>query len=121
MPSHAPPPSAPPVPQCCVVYGSLPPEVRSRQAALFNAQTTHRVLVATDAIGMGLNLNIRRVVFSQIEKWDGTQNRLLLPGEVRQIAGRAGRFQSIYPEGSGAWVARTGARARACVCECVCV
>lgn len=48
---------------------------------------------------MGLNLNIRRVVFSAISKYDGVSRRLLTPAEVKQISGRAGRYKSIYPSG----------------------
>jgi len=84
----------------CIVYGSLPPETRKNQAILFNTpNNNYDVLVATDAIGMGLNLNIRRIVFSDVVKFDGTSERLLLPTEVWQIAGRAGRYKSQYPKG----------------------
>ena len=49
----------------CVVYGALPPEMRRQQARLFNESGNgYDVLVASDAVGMGLNLNIRRIVFS---------------------------------------------------------
>ncbi|GLC71011.1 hypothetical protein PLESTF_001060700 [Pleodorina starrii] len=58
-----------------------------------------RVLCASDAIGMGLNLNIRRVVFTSLHKYDGASVRPLQPSEVRQIAGRAGRFSSPHPAG----------------------
>ncbi|PNH00709.1 ATP-dependent RNA helicase SUPV3L1, mitochondrial [Tetrabaena socialis] len=58
-----------------------------------------RVLVASDAIGMGLNLNIRRVVFTSLTKYDGKAVRPLQASEVRQIAGRAGRFSSAHPAG----------------------
>ena len=86
--------------KCCVVYGSLPPETRSAQARLFNdAAAGYRVLVASDAIGMGLNLNIRRVVFHTLEKFDGVKKGPLRPGAIKQIAGRAGRRSSIYPNG----------------------
>ena len=51
-------------------------------------------LVATDAIGMGLNLNIDHVAFSSIEKFDGKFKRNLRPIEIGQIAGRAGRFKN---------------------------
>mmetsp|Transcript_22883 Transcript_22883/g.60156 ORF Transcript_22883/g.60156 Transcript_22883/m.60156 type:complete len:214 (+) Transcript_22883:1787-2428(+) len=55
--------------KCCVVYGQLPPETRSKQAHLFNNDDTgYDVLVASDAIGMGLNLNIRRVIFHRTQK-----------------------------------------------------
>ena len=82
---------------CSVVYGSLPPETRKAQAARFNDSTQpERVLVASDAIGMGLNLNIRRVVFSSLDKFDGEAVRPLTPS-VRQIAGRAGRPAAAPP------------------------
>ena len=55
------------------------------------------VVVSTDAIGMGLNLPIRRIVFVETRKFDGTSRRSLLPEEIRQIAGRAGRF-GLYEE-----------------------
>ncbi|GFR43340.1 hypothetical protein Agub_g4260, partial [Astrephomene gubernaculifera] len=58
-----------------------------------------RVLCASDAIGMGLNLNIRRVVFTSLQKYDGRIVRPLEASEVRQIAGRAGRFSSTHPTG----------------------
>ncbi len=80
-----------------VIYGSLPPEIRRRQMHLFNKGKT-RVVVATDAIGMGLNLPVRRIVFLQSEKFDGVSRRPLLISEIRQIAGRAGRF-GIYNTG----------------------
>ncbi|NPD65726.1 RNA helicase [Lichenicola cladoniae] len=74
-----------------VVYGALSPEVRRAEAARFNSGQAD-ILVATDAIGMGLNLNIRRVVFAALRKFDGTQSRDLLPQEIKQIGGRAGRY-----------------------------
>jgi ATP-dependent RNA helicase SUPV3L1/SUV3 len=86
--------------RCCVVFGALPPETRAQQAALFNdASSGHDVLVASDAIGMGLNLEIRRVVFSTLEKFDGVERRQLEDDEIKQIAGRAGRYASRYPRG----------------------
>jgi ATP-dependent RNA helicase SUPV3L1/SUV3 len=86
--------------KCCVVYGSLPPETRSAQARLFNDPNSgYRVLVASDAIGMGLNLNIRRVVFHTMSKYNGQTTGPVSPAQVKQIAGRAGRRSSIYPEG----------------------
>ena len=86
--------------QCGVVYGSLPPETRRAQAQLFNdPNEAEEVLVASDAVGMGLNLNIRRIVFASLSKFDGTEVRLLEPTEVKQIAGRAGRFKSRYGAG----------------------
>nr|CAG4708790.1 unnamed protein product [Naegleria fowleri] len=84
----------------CVVYGGLPPQTRITQAALFNHENSpYDVLVATDAIGMGLNLNIRRIVFSQTEKFDGKEIRTLTPHEIKQIGGRAGRFNSAFEVG----------------------
>jgi ATP-dependent RNA helicase SUPV3L1/SUV3 len=53
----------------------------------------------SDAIGMGLNLNIRRIIFYTLKKFDGYTRRTLLPSEIKQIAGRAGRYKSIYPKG----------------------
>jgi len=83
-----------------VVYGALPPESRSQQAKLFNdTQSIRRILIGTDAIGMGLNLNIGRIIFSSCEKFDGESKRTLLHSEIRQIAGRAGRYGSIFPNG----------------------
>ena len=80
-----------------VIYGALPPEVRRREAERF-AQGESHILVATDAIGMGLNLPIRRVLFSTLTKFDGQADRPLNESEVHQIAGRAGRF-GIHEEG----------------------
>jgi ATP-dependent RNA helicase SUPV3L1/SUV3 len=56
------------------------------------------IVVATDAIGMGLNLPIKRILFAEDEKFDGICRRQLTPSEVKQIAGRAGR-KGIYDEG----------------------
>jgi ATP-dependent RNA helicase SUPV3L1/SUV3 len=80
-----------------VIYGALPPEVRRREAERF-AQGDSHILVATDAIGMGLNLPIRRVLFSTMTKFDGQTDRHLTESEVHQIAGRAGRY-GIHEEG----------------------
>lgn len=80
-----------------VIYGALPPEVRRREAERF-AVGASSVLVATDAIGMGLNLPIRRVLFSTLEKFDGVGDRTLSVSEVSQIAGRAGRY-GLHDEG----------------------
>ena len=55
-------------------------------------------IVSTDAIGMGLNLPIRRIIFMETEKYDGVERRELKPEEIRQIAGRAGRY-GMYPKG----------------------
>lgn len=80
-----------------VIYGSLPPEIRRKQMHLFN-QHKHKVVVSTDAIGMGLNLPVRRIVFIETEKFDGITKRKLRLPEINQIAGRAGRF-GIYDTG----------------------
>jgi ATP-dependent RNA helicase SUPV3L1/SUV3 len=80
-----------------VIYGALPPEVRRREAERF-AQGHSHILVATDAIGMGLNLPIRRVLFSTMKKFDGQEERTLGASEVHQIAGRAGRY-GLHEEG----------------------
>ncbi|HNG94805.1 MAG TPA: DEAD/DEAH box helicase [Acidobacteriota bacterium] len=74
-----------------VVYGNLSPSVRREQARRFRSGEAP-VLIATDAIGMGLNLPIRRVIFTAIGKFDGQRWRELYPEEVQQIAGRAGRY-----------------------------
>ena len=79
------------------IYGALAPEVRRTESERFNSGAAD-ILVATDAIGMGLNLPIRRVIFSNIYKFDGVASRPLNATEVRQIAGRAGRF-GIYETG----------------------
>lgn len=80
-----------------VIYGSLPPEIRRRQMQLFNSGQT-QVVVSTDAIGMGLNLPVKRIVFMEIEKYDGNTTRALEISEIKQIAGRAGRF-GLYETG----------------------
>ncbi|WP_434657928.1 SUV3 C-terminal domain-containing protein [Sulfurimonas sp. NW9] len=74
-----------------VVYGNLSPEVRREEARRFREGET-QVLVATDAIAMGMNLPIKTVLFSKAEKFDGIIQRSLFPSEVQQIAGRAGRY-----------------------------
>lgn len=74
------------------VYGALGPEVRRAEAARFRDGAAE-ILVATDAIGMGLNIGpLRRVVFSTLRKFDGVRDRHLTAMEIKQIAGRAGRF-----------------------------
>ncbi|KDP27140.1 hypothetical protein JCGZ_19839 [Jatropha curcas] len=86
--------------RCCVIYGALPPETRRQQANLFNDQDNEfDVLVASDAVGMGLNLNIRRVVFYNLSKYNGDKIVAVPASQVKQIAGRAGRRGSRYPDG----------------------
>ena len=80
-----------------IIYGNLPYDVRQDQARQFSNGETD-VVVCTDAIGMGINLPIKRVVFLELNKFDGKKKRLLMPSEVKQIAGRAGRF-GIFDEG----------------------
>lgn len=74
-----------------IVYGALPPEVRHRQAERFACGQTE-ICVATDAIGMGLNLPADAVCFYETQKFDGKRMRPLTTLEVHQIGGRAGRF-----------------------------
>ncbi|HET8646589.1 MAG TPA: helicase-related protein, partial [Vicinamibacteria bacterium] len=73
-----------------VVFGALSPRTRNAQVALYQAGEVDH-LVATDAIGMGLNLDIDHVTFTSLAKHDGQSPRPLTPAEVAQIAGRAGR------------------------------
>ncbi len=73
-----------------VVLGALSPRTRNAQVALYQAGDVE-YLVATDAIGMGLNLDVDHVAFAQDRKFDGYQFRNLNPAELGQIAGRAGR------------------------------
>ncbi|WP_230312534.1 helicase-related protein [Paracoccus lichenicola] len=75
---------------CAVVMGALSPRTRNAQVAMYQAGEVD-YLVATDAIGMGLNLDIRHVAFSATHKFDGRRVRPLFPHEMGQIAGRAGR------------------------------
>ncbi|CAO3670249.1 unnamed protein product [Rhizopus stolonifer] len=85
---------------CAVIYGGLPPETRSLQAKAFNdPDSGFDVLVASDAIGMGLNLNIRRIVFNETTKFDGKDVRRISISQAKQIAGRAGRFNTTYSHG----------------------
>ncbi|WP_121062137.1 helicase-related protein [Chachezhania antarctica] len=75
-----------------VVMGALSPRTRNAQVELYqNGDVDY--LVATDAIGMGLNLDIKHVAFSSLAKFDGRRMRELMPNELAQIAGRAGRGQ----------------------------
>ena len=76
-----------------VVMGALSPRTRNAQVELYqNGDVDY--LVATDAIGMGLNLDVNHVAFSSISKFDGRTMRFLAPNELAQIAGRAGRGMS---------------------------
>jgi ATP-dependent RNA helicase SUPV3L1/SUV3 len=73
-----------------VVLGSLSPRTRNAQVAMFQSGDVD-YLVATDAVGMGLNLDVDHVAFASDRKYDGYQFRRLNPSEFAQIAGRAGR------------------------------
>ncbi|HXV74067.1 MAG TPA: helicase-related protein, partial [Sphingomonadales bacterium] len=91
-----------------VVMGALSPSTRNAQVELFQSGAVDYI-VATDAIGMGLNMDIDHVVFAETEKFDGTFRRALKPEEVAQIAGRAGRhmasgtFSTLEEEGVGSF------------------
>ncbi|KAM0691694.1 hypothetical protein Q7P36_007893 [Cladosporium allicinum] len=77
------------------VYGSLPPETRAQQARLFNdPDNEYDFLVASDAVGMGLNLAIKRVIFEASNKFDGAARRTLSVADIKQIGGRAGRYRT---------------------------
>ena len=80
-----------------IIYGALPYSTRRKQMEGFLAGEMEYI-VSTDAIGMGLNLPIRRIIFMETEKFDGIERRELKPEEIRQIAGRAGRF-GMYNKG----------------------
>ena len=75
---------------CALVFGALSPRTRNAQVGLYQAGEVD-YLVATDAIGMGLNLDVDHVVFTALSKFDGQKPRGLTAAEVAQIAGRAGR------------------------------
>ena len=80
-----------------IIYGALPYSTRRRQMEGFLGGEMEYI-VSTDAIGMGLNLPIRRIIFMETEKFDGVERRALKPEEIKQIAGRAGR-RGMYPRG----------------------
>ena len=94
-----------------VIYGSMPPGVKLAQAARFNDPNDKcKILVATDAVGMGLNLNIRRVIFYSIRKPQHKEKKsendkesmsmeFITPSQALQIAGRAGRFNTAFKDG----------------------
>eukprot|EP00981_Chlorochromonas_danica_P014848 scaffold9105_cov169-Ochromonas_danica.AAC.5 len=87
--------------KCAVIYGQLPSETRSTQARLFNDDNSgYDVLVASDAIGMGLNLNIGRIIFHNTFKFAGPGIvEHIEPFHIKQIAGRAGRKSSKFSVG----------------------
>ncbi|MCJ1465939.1 RNA helicase [Pseudocyphellaria aurata] len=78
-----------------IIYGDLPPETRSQQARLFNEpDNDYDFLVASDAIGMGLNLSIKRVIFESTLKSNGTYLEKIGDHQIKQIGGRAGRYRA---------------------------
>lgn len=89
-----------------VIYGALSPEVRRAEAQRFREGEAD-LLIATDAIGMGLNLPIQRVIFTTLAKFDGEGRRALTVQEVKQIGGRAGRY-GRHEEGVVAVLAGAG-------------
>lgn len=76
-----------------VVMGALSPRTRNAQVGLYQSGEVD-FLVATDAIGMGLNMDVDHIAFASCAKFDGRRNRVLRPDEIAQIAGRAGRFRT---------------------------
>ncbi len=74
-----------------VVLGALSPRARNQQVALYESGEVD-YMVATDAIGMGLNMDVRHVAFADLAKFDGRETRPLEAAELAQIAGRAGRY-----------------------------
>ncbi|EKM56109.1 uncharacterized protein PHACADRAFT_63855, partial [Phanerochaete carnosa HHB-10118-sp] len=93
--------------KCAVAYGRLPPELRTEQASLFNKPDTgYDIMVGTDAIGMGLNLKIKRIVFDTTTKWNGHEMAPLSLSSIKQIAGRAGRF-GMHDDNDASGVATT--------------
>ncbi|KAH9682549.1 DExH-box ATP-dependent RNA helicase DExH16 [Citrus sinensis] len=83
----------------CIVTFSRHAIYRLKATRFNDASSEFDVLVASDAIGMGLNLNISRIIFSTMKKFDGVELRDLTVPEVKQIAGRAGRYGSKFPVG----------------------
>ncbi|KAI9375742.1 ATP-dependent RNA helicase SUV3 [Aspergillus egyptiacus] len=87
--------------RAAVVYGGLPAEIRTQQASLFNdPDNDYDFLVASDAIGMGLNLSCKRIIFETIVKRSSEGLAKLTVPEIKQIAGRAGRYRSAAQQGS---------------------
>ncbi|WP_336985241.1 helicase-related protein [Altererythrobacter aquiaggeris] len=90
-----------------VVMGALSPTTRNRQVEMFeNGEVDY--IVATDAIGMGLNLDVHHVAFAGLTKFDGVRKRRLFPHEMAQIAGRAGRHQRDGTFGTLAGIRKDG-------------
>ena len=76
-----------------VVLGALSPRTRNAQVALYQSGDVE-YMVATDAIGMGLNMDVNHIWFSSLRKYDGRHSRPLRDVEIAQIAGRAGRHMN---------------------------
>ncbi|MCR5136197.1 MAG: helicase [Oscillospiraceae bacterium] len=74
-----------------VIYGALPPEARRNEVRKYTSGETN-IVVATDAIGLGISLPIKRVIFAETEKFDGRDFRTINTAEINQIGGRAGRY-----------------------------
>ncbi|XP_061735872.1 ATP-dependent RNA helicase SUPV3L1, mitochondrial isoform X2 [Nerophis ophidion] len=91
--------------ECAVIYGSLPPGTKLSQAKKFNdPDDPCKIMVATDAIGMGLNLSIKRVIFNSLMKPNVNEKgekhlETISTSQALQIGGRAGRFSSKFKEG----------------------
>lgn len=91
--------------ECAVIYGSLPPGTKLSQAKKFNdPDDPCKILVATDAIGMGLNLSIKRIIFNSLMKPNINEKgekhmETISTSQALQISGRAGRFSSKFKEG----------------------
>ncbi|CAF0843822.1 unnamed protein product [Adineta steineri] len=91
--------------EVAVIYGSLPPGTKLLQAQRFNDPTDScKIMVATDAIGMGLNLSIKRIIFyslvkPQLNEQGEKEKDAVTTSQALQIAGRAGRFASAFPDG----------------------
>uniref|UniRef100_A0A8C6VQG2 ATP-dependent RNA helicase SUPV3L1, mitochondrial n=1 Tax=Naja naja TaxID=35670 RepID=A0A8C6VQG2_NAJNA len=91
--------------ECAVIYGSLPPGTKLTQAKKFNdPDDPCKIMVATDAIGMGLNLSIKRIIFNslikpQINEKGEKEMNTITTSQALQISGRAGRFSSMFKEG----------------------
>ena len=92
-----------------VVMGGLSPRTRNAQAEMFQSGEVD-FLVATDAVGMGLNLDTDHVAFAGLTKYDGRRRRYLTPMEAGQIAGRAGRFRNDGTFGTTGDCLRTSGR-----------
>lgn len=78
--------------QILVLYGNLPSHTRNKIRLQFNANFQRSILIATDCLGLGVNLQIQRIIFWRLAKFDGEGRRPLRASEIRQLAGRAARY-----------------------------